>query len=194
MKKEIRYKLTDKNMQTYRGFQWELNKEFSAPGTGELCTDGWFHVYTHPLLAVLLSPTHANFSDSDLRLFEAEVSGRSKNDHGLKEGWEHVKLLRELEVPKITITQKVAFGILCAKEVYKDGSWNQWADNWLSGEDRSEETAARAVDYAGYAAARAAASAAYAARVAYAAARAAAYAADTAEIDLISLAEKAMGY
>ena len=79
-------------------------------------------------------------------------------------------------MPEVTSTQKIAFGILCAKEVCENEAWNEWADKWLSGEDRTKESAA--VDAAAYYAATAAA---YAARDgAYYAARAAAYAATAA--------------
>jgi len=88
-------------------------------------------------------------------------------------------------LPVITIEQRIAIAILCAKVVYKDKQWNIWADKWLNGTDRSVKTAA----YAAYAnaAARAtnaayvyaavyAANAAYAAAVAATAHAAAAYA------------------
>jgi len=34
----------------------------------------------------------------------------------------------------------VAYGILVAKEVYLDPSWNKWADGWLKGVDSTTET------------------------------------------------------
>lgn len=48
-----------------------------------------------------------------------------------------------------TLTQKVAYAILCVKEVFHDQTWNAWADRWLSGEDRSEPSAAIARGTAG---------------------------------------------
>jgi len=165
----IRYKLTDQNMITHKGFQWELNKLYRVSGKGELCTDGWLHVYTSPELAVLLNPIHANIKDP--RLFKCKVSGKTLKDNGLKEGWSKVKLLKEIHLPEYTTNQRTAFGILCAKEVYKDKDWNAWADNWLSGKDRSE-----------------AADAARAAEAAWAAARVE----SVAPIDLIGLAKQAL--
>ena len=48
------------------------------------------------------------------------------------------------------------FGIRCGMAVYSELSWTQWANDWLSGKDRSAE-AARAAARAAWAAARAAA-------------------------------------
>ena len=212
----IKYKLTDQKMQTYHGFQWELDKEVETNGEGNLCGAGWLHFYDHPLLALLHNPIHAGIKNP--RLFEVEVSGKSKDDHGLKCGYTKAKLVREIPIPKITPVQRVAYGILCAKKVSKSKEWNQWAFNWLWGKDRTYTAAdaaayAEAAAYAAYAAAEAAAvaayadaaaydadAAAYAAEAAAAAADAAAYdaaaaaahAAAAVNLDLIEIAKQAM--
>jgi hypothetical protein len=65
---------------------------------------------------------------------------------------------RELRLTHKEITEKVAFGILCVLEVYKAPEWVEWAQGWLSGKDRSAqsawtaECAASAVEYAARAA------------------------------------------
>jgi hypothetical protein len=63
-----------------------------------------------------------------------------------------MRLTRELELPAITTTQRVAVAIMCAVAVHSDPIFCAWAQKWLSGEDRSA-AAARAA----WAAARAAA-------------------------------------
>jgi len=195
MKKTIVYKLTDKFGQTRRNTKWGNNVSHTAEGKGKvLCSDGWIHYYTHPLLAVLMNPIHAKFASP--RLWEAEASGKIL-DEALKSGCKTLRTIREIPLPEISRVQKIAFGILCGKEVYDDKAWNKWADKWLSGEDRSKETAAYAAASA-YAASDAAASAyaaAYNAAAYNAAAAAAKYAADSAKsINFIELAEKAMTY
>jgi len=202
----IRYKLTDQAMQTYNGFQWELGKTYTTSGEGKLCTKGWLHVYDSPELAAFLNPIHADIKDP--RLFECECSGKTKDDNGLKRGYSSVTLTKELPLPVITITQRVAFGIMCAKVVCTNEKWLKWADDWLSGKDRSAAAAAAAAAAAraAYAAAAkaakaaAAAAAAAAARAAavewaeeaaWAAAWAAAAAAEEAKIDLVAIAKKA---
>ena len=178
----IKYKLTNQNLQTYNGFQWEIGKKVTTSGEGNLCSDGWLHFYHTPELAVLLNPIHANIGSP--RLFEVEVGETCLDDKGLKGGTTEMTLIKELELPVISLTQKIAFGILCAKEIYKDQKWNEWADNWLTGKDRTRKSAADAAAYAATAAYAAAAAAAYAAAAAaYAAADAAYAAADAAAAD-----------
>ena len=175
MKKRM-YKLTDQNMQTHRGFQWKLGEVKTTSGKGDLCGPGWLHCYTDPLLAVLLNPIHADIQNP--RLFLAEVSGKSKHDHGLKSGYTRMTLIKEIPVPDITTENRVKFGIFCALEGYRDPGFIRWAEGWISGADRSENEADAASG-----AARAAAGAAWAADAAGEAARAAtraAWAADAA--------------
>ena len=84
MKKIIVYKLTDKFGQTKDNTQWGENVSHTATGdVTTLCSNGFIHYYTHPLLAVLLNPIHANFASP--KLWEAEASGKIINE-ALKSG------------------------------------------------------------------------------------------------------------
>ena len=176
------YKLTDQNMRTHNGFQWTLNKEETASGEGDLCGPGFLHAYTDPLLAILLNPIHAYIKNP--RLFKG-TGTVSKTDNGLKIGCTKITLTEEMDTPVVTTIQCIAFGILCAKQVYPSLNWNTWADNWISGKDRTKKAAEAAI------AAAAEAARAEEAWAAQAAAWAAARAADK-KIDLIALAKKAM--
>jgi len=160
---EIRYKLTKRDQTTYNGFKWRKNKWYKTSGEGELCSKGWLHCYKSQLLAILHNPAHANIDNP--RLWKCEVKGECKRSGDMKEGWTEMRLIEEMPVPEITIEQYVRYGILCAKEVYKDNAYTEWADAWLSGTDRSAE------------AARAAAGAARAAEA-------------EGDIDLLAIAEK----
>jgi hypothetical protein len=210
----IGYKLTDEKMQTYNNTQWELQEWKETGGKGELCSPGWLHYYSDPLLAAFLNPIHAKFAAP--RLFQVEVAEDAKvlEDHGLKLGCTKMRLVQELQFPQVTMEQRVKFGILCALEVYDDAKFVQWAAKWLDGADRSKKAAAWAADaaraaaawaadaaaradadaaWAADAAARADADAAWAAAWAAAAwAAAAARAAEVKDIDLIAIAKKAM--
>ena len=165
------YKLTDANAQTYNKTQWGEGITHEGTGEGELCGPGWIHAYTDPLLAVLLNPIHGDFKSPRLWEAEGEVG---KEDLGLKVGCKKLTTLKEIPLPEITNNQRIRFAILCALEVYLDGAFINWANDWLSGVDRSAN-AANAAAYAANAAVNAAASAA-----ANAAASAAAYAANAA--------------
>ena len=159
------YKLTSTDLTTYGGYQWVPNEWRETSGTGGLCSQGWLHWYSDPLVGVFLDPAHAGFG-STARLWESEADGAMLDDHGLKGGSTRLRLVREIPLPVVTIEQRIRFGIFCAQENVGDRcpAWSTWAARWLSGEDRSE------------AAAEAARAAAGAARAAWAA-RAAAWAA-----------------
>ncbi len=141
----IKYKLTTQALTTHRGFQWEIGKKYTTSGEGRLCGPGWLHYYHDPLLAVVFNPIHARIVNP--RLFEVEAGGKHLDDLGRKGGCTEMRLVKELELPKISPVQLQAFAVLCAKAVYSDngGVWDSWAEKWLSGEDRTRESAARAV-------------------------------------------------
>jgi len=201
----IVYKLTDQNLQTHGGYQWEPGVARETDGRGNLCGPGWLHYYHDPLLAVLLNPIHACITNPIL--WEAEADGLHKDDRGLKGGCTRLTLMRQIELPQSTTEQRVRFGILCAKAVCNDRTWNRWADRWLDGSDRSvaaaeaawaaERVAERVAEsaWAAEAAAATAATEAWAAEawVARAAAAAAAEAAGKdAHLDLIAIAREAL--
>src|ERR1051326_8619258 len=123
----IRYKLTDKDGYTYGKTLWEPNLSYTTSGKGDLCGSGWLHCYSDPVLAIMMNPHHANFTNP--KLAEVICSGQCKQDHGLKEGWTTMAFRQWLPVPTITTTQRIAFAILCVKQVYSDPAWNKWADN-----------------------------------------------------------------
>jgi hypothetical protein len=136
----IVYKLTTQAMTTYNGFQWELGKWYKKDGQGDLCGPGFLHCYSDPRLAILLNPTHADIFNP--RLFKAEARGIARHDHGLKSGYSEMRLIKEIEIPKLQIKHKIAFAIYCAGEVCKKhNGWFTWANNWLTGKDRSNAAA-----------------------------------------------------
>jgi hypothetical protein len=177
-----RYKLTAQDLTTYQGFKipgigvWFYAKD--CKGTVGPCSPMALHHYSDPLLAILTNPAHANIKNP--RLFEIQIAKEQGTDQ-LK-GWSRAqKLIREIPVPIISVNSKITFAIYCAKALWKDQRWNNWADNWLTGVDRSyaaavnaSNAAANAANAATYAAAYAAA---YAANAATYAANAAIYAA-----------------
>jgi hypothetical protein len=131
----IAYKLTDENLQTHNYTQWQIGEWKETNGEGDLCGPGWLHYYSSPLLAVLLNPIHAGFENP--RLFEIEVAGEIKEDRGLKFGCTKMRLVKELELPAVTMEQRIKFAIYCALEICAEPEFVKWANGWLDGTYRS---------------------------------------------------------
>lgn len=148
--KTIKYKLTNQKLQTYKGFQWEVGKTVTVDGEGKLCSEHKLHYYHNPLLAILLNPIHASISNP--RLWEVECGEKGHiDDIGLKGGCNSMTIIREIEIPVITIINRIAFGILCSLEMRKELYFVTWANNWLNNTDRTYTSAKDVYDVDSYA-------------------------------------------
>lgn len=137
----IKYKLTNQNLQTHNGFQWVIGVEQIIDNVGNaLCTDQVFHFYDSPEEAAFYNPIHADIKNPICW----EVDCDQVIHDGIKGGAKRMMLLKQVHFPAISIDKRVRIAIRCAKLVYRDKNWNIWADNWLSGKDRSEKAAAAA--------------------------------------------------
>jgi hypothetical protein len=199
------YKLLTQEMTSHNNTKWETGVSVTVTKQGnEMCSDQVLHCYNHLLLAAIFNPIHANIKNP--RLFEIEVDEICNTD-GLKFASKSQTLIKEISLPEIYPKQRADFAIKVAKLVYKDASWNLWADRWLDGSDCSDAAYAAAAVAANttgayaYAANTAAAYAAYAVATAdsFAAAlsiEAAAYAADDKEEfnrKIINIVEEIIG-
>lgn len=131
------YKLTDQNYRTLNGTQWGVGVSHTEPGNGKLCSEAYLHAYTTPLLAVLLNPIHADISNPVLW----RALGTVEANDGTKVGCTLLKTIKIIPLPTITLTQRLAFGILCARRVYKDKAFLAWARAWLNGKNRTAHAA-----------------------------------------------------
>lgn len=173
------YKLVSQNYKSYGGMTWEIGKTNKAKGKGnKMCTDAVLHCYSHPLLAVMFNPIHANIENP--RLLEIHCSPVVATD-GLKYATKTQRPVKELPLPVLSKNQRVAFAIKVALKVCKLSAFVIWANAWLDGTARSAYAAARAADATRSYAADAADAAAAAYEAAYAAARAADAAYDAAD-------------
>src|SRR5690606_18725048 len=96
-----KFKLTNKELRTYGGCQWVVGEKKTTSGKGGLCGPGWLHYYHSPELAVLLNPIHADISEP--RLWEVSADGEHKDNCGLKGGCTQMTLVREVELPVVTV-------------------------------------------------------------------------------------------
>ena len=158
---EIKYKLVSQDYKTYGNTDWTTNEWKSAEGNRGLCTSGCFHAYESPELALFMNPIHADIENP--RMLEVEVKDFVAND-GTKIGYRKMRRIREITFVVPTVEQRVKFAIYAAKEVYKDSNFVIWANNWISGKDRSTEAARAAEAAASWAARDAARAAAWAAK------------------------------
>lgn len=195
------YKLTEQDWTTRKGYpnetKWGPGVEHSADprykGRG-LCTAGFIHCYSHPLVAVFNNPKDAEIENPVLWEAEGEVIAGTANT---KYGVYTLKTIRTLKLPTLSRNQRVAIAIYCSLKIANNSpKYTNWAKNWLTGKDR---TAAVAYAHAStvYTAAAAhactaatvAASAYAASYAAHAAAAASAYAA-AASFDLLTIIRK----
>src|SRR5208283_3776004 len=89
-------------------------------------------------LALMVNPVHADIANPQVWGIDVdEIVARD----GLKGGCKEARAIRIVATPRITEIQRQAFGILCALEVCSKPAWAQWANNWLSGKDRTTEAA-----------------------------------------------------
>ena len=179
---QIAYKLLSQDMMSNGNTKWEIGVKKIKKDTGnyKMCTNNVFHCYSHPVLALFLNPIHANIENP--RIFKIKVDRIVASD-GLKQASLEQTIIEELIIPKPTLIQTTAFGIICAKHIYKNIKFQSWANNWLSNEDRSihaARAAARAAEDAAWAAEAAARAVCAAVCAAEDAARAAAWAAEAA--------------
>jgi len=137
-KPHIGYKLLTQEMTSHGGMKWEIGKLEKAKKEGtEMCTPQVLHFYSHPLLAVFANPIHASITNP--RLFEIEVEACVNKDN-LKCASKTQRLVKELELPQLNDLQRQFVAINCAKLLPNPPSiWAEWADKWLSGEDRTPE-------------------------------------------------------
>lgn len=157
-------KLTREDGTTRKGMRWDVGVTNRATGAGNrLCSDGVLHVYDTPEQAAFMRFAHC---DSYTRAWEVESEDEGVTD-GTKRGSKSCTVVQEIQLPKITTEQRVEIAVRASLLVYADAAYAEWANKWLSGEDRTAKAA--------YAAAEAASHAANAAYAAHAAANAAAY-------------------
>ena len=130
------FKLTDSRYLSYGGTQWGEGVTHEARGEGtDLCSDGVIHVYKTLVGAGMFNCIHANFPNPVA--WATEVEEVVVND-GLKIGAKRVTTLRVVPLPEIPLEKKIEFGIRVVKKVYPEPEWNQWANDWLTGKDRTE--------------------------------------------------------
>jgi hypothetical protein len=137
------YKLTTQELTTHSGCLWTPGEWKKTSGQGSLCSSGWLHAYSDPLVAIFMNPSHANISNPIL--WQGEAQGNFLDDRGLKCGYSEMRILKKIKPYKFTTEKLVEIAIVCAIESgYNDENFIAWACNWMDNSDRSYEAAAAA--------------------------------------------------
>ncbi len=139
----MKYKLTDSDGYTRKGEDnetlWGENVTHKASGSGrELCTSGVIHWYKSPEEAAFFNPIHANITNPVCW----EGFGVKVAWDGCKGGSKVFTTIRRVPIPIITTEHRVEIAIRASLLVYHKPSYVKWANNWLSGKDRSAASAA----------------------------------------------------
>jgi hypothetical protein len=135
MAQKVMYKLVSQNYTSHNGTKWEVGKEVVAQGAGkEMCTNQVLHCYSNKYLAIIFNPLHANIQNP--RLIKVKCDKIVASD-GLKFACKKQTMIGEISAPEITTLQKVEFAIRVAMLQYKASSFISWANNWISGKDRT---------------------------------------------------------
>lgn len=156
------WKITDKQGQSKHETQWGEGVTHEADGDSDvLCNEHWLHCYTDPLQAAFFCRSHV-LRCPDVLLWEAEAEGKTLVQYD-KMGCAKLTTWHQVPMPEITPEQCVEIAIRCALAVCRESAFVTWAEDWLSGKDRSAAAAAWAAEAAREAAAWAAEAAAWAA-------------------------------
>ena len=167
----MKVKLTDSKGQTQNQTQWGEGVTHRATGEGtDMCTDNVIHYYESPEIAIFANPIHANYNKDMMLMWEFKPEHKINHD-GLKSACKEGTTIRQVPIPSITTEQRVAAAIKIALLTYNDERFVDWAEKWLSGENRSAGAAKAARNAAWADETTAWATAAMAAKAAMAAAK-----------------------
>ena len=164
------YKYMNAQDRTRGGMRWGKGVTNRAIGDRfKLCADGVIHYYHSKYVAALMDPIQGQYTHSEYTMRICKVEGEEITD-GIKYGARVVTTGRKVKPVEYTLEQRVEIAIRVSLLLDQPESYREWAQRWLSGEDRSAHAAGAAyaakAAYASFAARAAADDAAYAAEVA----------------------------
>lgn len=107
---------------------WYKQKYVSVPNYGAC----------HPLLASFFCAWNPEYT----KLRECSTQGKIVSK-GEISGAKTVTTGNLIDFPKISAKQRAEVAIRCTRRMYSDPPFDHWADKWLSGEDRTKESAYR---------------------------------------------------
>lgn len=135
-------KFVTEDMRTMYNTKWKINvrNKLGKRKNYKLGNNGLFHYVSDPLIAAFTKD--GIVPGWYTKLYEVKPEGDIVEGPSIC-GSTELTLIKELEIPQVTELQRSAFAILAASEVNDgyDVRVVEWAEKWLSGEDRSRESA-----------------------------------------------------
>jgi|GEM_PF-3453889 hypothetical protein len=133
-----RYLLTNAENHTWRGSHVCPGQSILASNTEEnVLTRNAEELGDSPLVAIMLNPWHAQIDHQ--KMLELEIGRNDLDEIGSSTN----VVVRETTVPSVTTDQKIVFALMTIQEVYGNPVFKCWADDWISGSDRSAEAAGK---------------------------------------------------
>jgi hypothetical protein len=139
-----RYLLTDAENHTWRGSTiYPGRSVYSMNTQNNIVATNASEIGESPLVAIMLNPWHAEVENQKMLELEFSMISMVKHDPRIN------LLIRETQTPSVTTDQKIVFALMVIQDVYKNEVFNNWSDNWISGNDRSPESAGKMFAYLG---------------------------------------------
>lgn len=134
------YKLTNSDFTTRDNTKWGENVSNHTSGNGYFPGDGWLHYYHHPIVAAIVYPIHVDFGRPIL--WEAKAEGKIIKE-GVKGGCTKLTTIEQIPLPSVDLIQAITFSLALYIQISPNYNtdFDIWAKDWLSGKDRSPDTA-----------------------------------------------------
>jgi hypothetical protein len=133
-----RYLLTNTDNYTWRGSRIFPGRSVFSSKTGHnVIEKNSAEIGESPLVAIMLNPWHAQLDEPKMLELQFSQVAVVKDDPSIN------MQVRETGVPSVTTDQKIVFALMVLKEVYENVGFAEWAGSWISGTDRSAESAGK---------------------------------------------------
>lgn len=130
------YLITNHKNETWRDVTWGENVTHS-----ETNTNYFFEVFKSPILAAYLAPRQiSQYQESNCRIWLASGAGKFIN-WGLSAQFETLTAVKDINFKFPDTENRRVCAILAAMNLIVDADFTEWSINYLSGKDKSVETA-----------------------------------------------------
>ncbi|MFV1996599.1 MAG: hypothetical protein ACC641_01185 [Acidiferrobacterales bacterium] len=139
-----KYILADSANHTRRGNRiFPGHSTFSSQTSNNIVAQNAPEIGGSALVAIMLNPWHAQLETPKMLELHFTSIAIDTSDPTIRMS------VREVTLPEITTDQKIIFGLMVVSTVFNNNQFNQWAEKWIDGSDRSAESAGRFIGYLG---------------------------------------------